>query len=69
MKRLHLEIVLFTQTGVSITCSTFGVLTLLLRCLPLAVSASFTVTAYKERRRAEYVSTITAQCFPASLLA
>lgn len=38
-------------TDVCITCCTFGVLTLLLRCLPLAVSASFTVTAFKEKHK------------------
>ena len=37
-------------TDVCITCCTFGVLTLLLRSLPLAVSASFTVTALKEKK-------------------
>lgn len=34
-----------------ITCCTFGVLILRLRCLPLAVSASFTVTAFMEKTK------------------
>ena len=34
-----------------ITCCTFGVLILRLRCLPLAVSASFTVTAFMEKKQ------------------
>lgn len=37
-------------SDVFITCCTFGVLILLLRCLPLAESASFTVTAFRGKK-------------------
>lgn len=38
-------------SDVFITCCTFGVLILLLRCLPLAASASFTVTACRRGKK------------------
>lgn len=47
------------MSDVFITCCTFGVLILLLRCLPLAVSASLTVTAFrggKKRRGRQKVN-------------